>query len=193
MLKELLRPTGLFLSSIRISPLYLLLKFKLFVKDENALLFKQDIANYQSSFFDLLFMRKELKELLYFRLGYISAPFKLICGSYPLYFDNKQCKIGGGIKMEHPHGTHINAERIGINLSIKHNVTIGVNKGKRPTIGNNVSIACGACVLGGVKIGDNVKIGANCVVVKDVPNNATVIGVPARIVRLNGERVDIKL
>lgn len=46
---------------------------------------------------------------------------------------------------------------------------------------------------GGVKIGDNVKIGANCVVVKDVPNNATVIGVPARIVRLNGERVDIKL
>lgn len=193
MLKELLRPIGLFLSSIRISPLYLLLKFKLFVKDENALLFKQDIANYQSSFFDLLFMRKELKELLYFRLGYISAPFKLICGSYPLYFDNKQCKIGGGIKMEHPHGTHINAERIGINLSIKHNVTIGVNKGKRPTIGNNVSIACGACVLGGVKIGDNVKIGANCVVVKDVPNNATVIGVPARIVRLNGERVDIKL
>ena len=66
MLKELLRPTGLFLSSIRISPLYLMLKFKLFVKDENALLFKQDIANYQSSFFDLLFMRKELKELLYF-------------------------------------------------------------------------------------------------------------------------------
>ena len=47
--------------------------------------------------------------------------------------------------------------------------------------------------VGGVKIGDNVKIGANCVVVKDVPNNATVIGVPARIVRLNGERVDIKL
>lgn len=193
MLKELLRPIGLFLSSIRISPLYLLLKFKLFVKDKNALLFKQDIANYQSSFFDLLFMRKELKELLYFRLGYISAPFKLICGSYPLYFDNKQCKIGGGIKMEHPHGSHINAERIGINLSIKHNVTIGVNKGKRPTIGNNVSIACGACVLGGVKIGDNVKIGANCVVIKDVPNNATVVGVPARIVRLNGERVDIKL
>lgn len=151
MLKELLRPIGLFLSGIRISPLYLLLKFKLFVKDENALLFKQDIANYQSSFFDLLFMRKELKELLYFRLGYISAPFKLICGSYPLYFDNKQCKIGGGIKMEHPHGSHINAERIGINLSIKHNVTIGVNKGKRPTIGNNVSIACGACVLGGGK------------------------------------------
>ena len=193
MLKKLLRPIGIFLNGIRIFPLFLLLKFKLFVKDENALLFKQDIANYQSSFFDLLFMRKELKELLYFRLGYISAPFKLICGSYPLYFDNKQCKIGGGIKMEHPHGTHINAERIGINLSIKHNVTIGVNKGKRPTIGNNVSIACGACVLGGVKIGDNVKIGATCVVVKDVPNNATVIGVPARIVRLNGERVDIKL
>lgn len=49
------------------------------------------------------------------------------------------------------------------------------------------------CVGGGVKIGDNVKIGANCVVIKDVPNNATVVGVPARIVRLNGERVDIKL
>ena len=49
------------------------------------------------------------------------------------------------------------------------------------------------CVGGGGKIGDNVKIGANCVVIKNVPNNATVVGVPARIVRLNGERVDIKL
>ena len=68
-----------------------------------------------------------------------------------------------------------------------------MNKGKRPIIGNNVSIACGACVLGGVKIGNNVIIGANSVVIKDVPNNATVVGVPARIVRLNGERVDIKL
>ena len=193
MLKKLLRPIGIFLNGIRIFPLFLLLKFKLFIKDENALLFKQDIANYQLSFFNLLFMRKELKELLYFRLGYISAPFKLICGSYPLYFDNKQCKIGGGIKMEHPHGSHINAERIGINLSIKHNVTIGMNKGKRPIIGNNVSIACGACVLGGGKIGNNVIIGANSVVIKDVPNNATVVGVPARIVKLNGERVDIKL
>lgn len=47
--------------------------------------------------------------------------------------------------------------------------------------------------VGGVKIGNNVIIGANSVVIKDVPNNATVVGVPARIVKLNGERVDIKL
>ena len=86
--------------------------------------------------------------------------------------------------MEHPHGTHINAERIGINLSIKHNVTIGVNKGKRPTIGNNVGFGPGAKVLGKVTIGDNCFVAANAVVVKDMPANSLIGGVPAKVIKI---------
>lgn len=65
--------------------------------------------------------------------------------------------------------------------------------GGKPTIGDNVFIGCGACVLGAISIGNNVSIGANSVVMKDVPNNAVVVGNPAHIVRLNGEKVNIHL
>lgn len=58
-----------------------------------------------------------------------------------------------------------------------------VQGGKPPTIGDNVLIGCDAKVLGDIKIGNNVKIGAGAVVVKDVPDNATVIGVPAYILK----------
>ena len=72
-------------------------------------------------------------------------------------------------------------------------ITIGNNKGDVPTIGNNVSIGCGAVIVGGIVVGDNVNIGTNCVIVKNVPSNCTVVGNPAYIVKLNGERVCIKL
>ena len=60
-------------------------------------------------------------------------------------------------------------------------------------IGDNVRIMTGATVFGGISVGNNVTIGANTVVNKDVPDNCVVVGNPARIVKLNGERVDIKL
>lgn len=72
---------------------------------------------------------------------------------------------------------------IGDNCRIMHHVTIGgtTENGGIPKIGNNVFIGVGAVVLGGIIIGDNVKIGANAVVVKNVPNNSTAVGVPAII------------
>ena len=70
---------------------------------------------------------------------------------------------------------------------------IGLNHNELPVLGNHVFCGVGCCILGGVKIGDNVNIGANSVVVKDVPSNTTVIGNPARIVKLNGKKVDIPL
>ena len=83
---------------------------------------------------------------------------------------------------------------IGDNVSLYQGVTLGgvsFNKGKRhPTIGNHVVIGCNACVLGNINIGSNVRIGAGSVVLKDVPDDCTVVGVPGRIVRRAGVRTN---
>jgi serine O-acetyltransferase len=74
--------------------------------------------------------------------------------------------------------------RIGDNVVISQHVTIGGRGGFGvPIIGNNVFIGAGARILGEIKIGDNAKIGANAVVLNDVPENATAVGVPARIIQ----------
>jgi len=70
----------------------------------------------------------------------------------------------------------------------------GIVKGKRhPTIGNNVVVGAGAKVLGNISIGDNSYIGANAVVIKDVPANSTVVGVPGRITKQDGKKMDVSL
>ena len=95
-------------------------------------------------------------------------------------------KIGKGFYIGHFGGIIVHSDaQIGGNCSIGPGVVIGTrglgNKGV-PQIGNNVYIGVGAKVLGNIRIGNNVKIGANAVVVKDVPNNTTVLGIPARVI-----------
>jgi len=69
-------------------------------------------------------------------------------------------------------------------LYAKNAMSTGKEIGKRhPNIGNNVFIWCGAKILGNISIGDNVKIGANAVVLNDVPSNVTVVGIPGKIVK----------
>lgn len=84
---------------------------------------------------------------------------------------------------------------VGNDVLMYHNVTLGGtgnHHGKRhPTIKNNVIISSGAKVLGPITIGENSKIGANAVVLKDVPDNATVVGIPAKVVKLNNEKVNL--
>lgn len=72
--------------------------------------------------------------------------------------------------------------KLGEGCTIFQGVTLGQNKGKYPMVGNNVIIYAGAKVVGGVVVGDNAIIGANAVVVKDVPNNTIVGGVPAKVI-----------
>lgn len=76
--------------------------------------------------------------------------------------------------------------KIGDNCKICQNVTIGCRNGVGPPIiCNNVFIGTGAVVIGKITIGDNVKIGANSVVTKDVPNNATVVGIPGKVIKVS--------
>ena len=86
---------------------------------------------------------------------------------------------------------------IGDNVLLYQGVTLGgtgKETGKRhPTIGNNVVIGTGAKVLGNINIGDNSYIGANAVVIKDAPPNSTVVGIPGRITKQQGQRIDEQL
>ena len=104
-------------------------------------------------------------------------------------------KIGRRLVIDHGTGIVIGATaEIGDDCLFYQGVTLGgtgAARGKRhPTIGNNVMIGCGAKVLGPFKVGDNARIAANSVVLNEVPANSTVVGVPGRGVRLNGEKLD---
>ena len=103
-------------------------------------------------------------------------------------------QIGTGFFIDHGMGVVIGeTAEIGDYVTLFQGVTLGgtgKERGKRhPTLGNHVVVGAGAKILGGIKIGDNVKIGANSVVLKSVPANSTVIGVPARVIKMEGERL----
>ena len=97
--------------------------------------------------------------------------------------------IGPGLFIPHSLGIVIGHEVVaGKNLEVFQNVTIGSNRKERngrmmPIIGDNVSIGSGAVVVGAINIGNNVKIGANSYVDKDIPSNVVVAGCPAKIVK----------
>lgn len=102
-------------------------------------------------------------------------------------------KIGKGLLIDHGSGVVIGeTAEIGDYCLLYQGCTLGgtgKETGKRhPTLGNNVMVGCGAKILGPFKVGDGAKIAANAVVLEEVPPNATAVGVPARIVRLNGRK-----
>jgi serine O-acetyltransferase len=120
-------------------------------------------------------------------IKYKLAPFALI--SLWLNRVINGCVIGAGAKFDqgfvimHPVGVVINSKVSGgKNIIIESGVVIGDEKGQAPSLGNNIFIGAGAKIIGGVTIGDNVKIGANAVVVKDLPSNVTAVGIPAKVI-----------
>jgi len=107
-------------------------------------------------------------------------------------------RIGRGLFIDHGMGVIVGETTIiGENVTLYQGVTLGgtgKEKGKRhPTIGNDVVIGAGAKVLGNISIGDNSYVGANAVVIKDVPPNSTVVGVPGRITKQDGKKLDLNL
>jgi len=104
--------------------------------------------------------------------------------------------IARGFFIDHGMGVVVGETSIiGKNCTLYQGVTLGgtgKERGKRhPTLGDNVTVSTGAKVLGSVTIGDNVKIGANSVVIRSVPPDCTVVGVPGRVVRRAGKRVGV--
>ena len=138
----------------------------------------------------------------YFRLCNFFYKKKLNKGFNPFYLFSKitlvrlrykygidippETNIGSSLYIGHFGGIFINANCvIGKNFNISQGVTIGYKDGC-PTIGDNVYFAPGSKTFGPIKIGNNVAIGANCVVTKDVPDNGVVVGIPGKVISLEG-------
>lgn len=104
-----------------------------------------------------------------------------------------RCPIGPGIFFPHTQGTVIGALSIGDNVTIFQGATLGAkeidfsySQNGRPVVGNNVTIGSGAKILGGICLGDGSRVGANAVVLSDVPEGVLVVGVPAKAVDVDG-------
>jgi|SRR5579884_847810 len=139
---------------------------------------------------------KSFRSVFYHRIKCSSLSGEVLVKTISIFFQPLSTlvidvrDIGPGLVIQHGIATLIGAQRIGRNCLIRQQVTIGyTNDTDCPTIGDNVSVGCGAKILGNITVGNNVKVGANAVVIKNVPDNCTVVGVPARIVRQNGVRI----
>jgi serine O-acetyltransferase len=160
------------------------------------ILFTRDCKGFSDVLY-LLAKYPEFRSLYYYRLsrGNIIGTI----GSVAARSLFKPCRalyltcpeIGPGFFIQHGYATAVSAQKIGSNCSINQCAAIGwTDRTRPPILGDNVNVKHGAKVLGPITIGDNVTIGANAVVVKNVPPNCVVVGVPARIVRRDGIRVD---
>ena len=138
---------------------------------------------------------REFRNLVYYRLrrgnlaGVVASSIAAFVwrGEPTLHLASSE--IGPGLFIQHGFATIVAARRVGANCWINQQVTIGFDgPGERPVLGDGVSVHAGAKVLGGVTIGDGARIGANAVVIADVPAGYTAVGVPARLLPPKRER-----
>lgn len=127
------------------------------------------------------------------KLNFIRKPFSVIYKILYFYIKGKgielpcEVELGKNFRIDHQGGIVISGySKFGNNCIIRNGVTVGISKvgeNKAPIFGNNVDIGTGAKILGNIKIGNNVIIGANAVVIKDVPDNSIAVGIPAKIIK----------
>jgi serine O-acetyltransferase len=178
-----------------------------------ALFFYSDIRAAQKrdpaakSFIEILFLYQGLHAMVAYRIAHFLYNMHMFfLARYISQFVrwatgieiHPGAKIGKRFFIDHGMGVVIGETAIiGDDVLIYQGVTLGgtgLEKGKRhPTIGSNIVIGAGAKVLGNITVGDNSYIGSNAVVIKDVPPNSTVVGVPGRITKQDGKKIDISL
>lgn len=162
-------------------------------------LIAEDFRTHDRSLIELGFWAVAIHRFGNWRMGIrpkpIRAPFSLL---YMILFQLMALSfgislpyntvLGRRVRIWHHGGIFVGARSIGDDVHLRHNVTMGVlHRGEddaKPVIGNRVDIGVGAAILGAVEVGDDVVIGPNSVVLKDVPPDSTVFGVPARPVKL---------
>jgi serine O-acetyltransferase len=193
--------------------LYILLALFVIKQVLIAIFFYSDIRAAQKrdpaakSFIEVLLLYQGLHALVAYRIGHAFYKMRLF---FLARWLSQMARWATGIEI-HPgarigkrffidHGMGVvvgETAIIGDDVLLYQGVTLGgtgIEQGKRhPTVGNNVVIGTGAKVLGNITIGDNSYIGANAVVIKDVPPNSTVVGVPGRITKQDGKKMDISL
>lgn len=188
----------LLLSALRLFPHYILFNFHY-----NSKIIKQDISrwlkeidcnyNFHFGFILLMTFYPEYRNLFYKRIGKIYLIINWLCPKMNTLFIVTN-DIGPGLFIQHGFATIIAAKSIGKNCWINQQVTIGYsNKTDTPELGDNVVVNAGAKIIGKVKVGNNSLVGANAVVVKNVPDNCTVVGVPAYVIKRNGKKVKEEL
>ena len=136
---------------------------------------------------------KHWRNIFYYRIGNVKYLIQWLCPEENSISIPVSTPIGTHLVLVHAINSFINAESIGDNFTCYQNVTIGSNKNKRPVIGNNVTLYTSSIIIGNICIGNNVEIGAGAVITKSVPDNCVVVGNPARITKLEGEKVNILL
>jgi len=178
-----------------------------------SIIFYQDIKAAQKrdpaakGFFEILFLYQGLHALIFHRIAHFFYKINFFflaryISQLGRWFTGIEihpgAKIGKRFFIDHGMGVVIGETAIvGDDVLLYQGVTLGgtgLEKGKRhPTIGNNVVVGAGAKVLGNITVGDNSYIGSNSVVIKDVPANSTVVGIPGRITKQDGKKIDISL
>lgn len=174
-------------------------------KKEIKAVFDRDPA--AKSFIEVLLTYSGLHAIIFYRISH--ALLKMRVPFFPRWLSqvgkfftgieiHPGATIGKELFIDHGMGVVIGETTIvGDNVTLYQGVTLGgtgKEKGKRhPTLGDNIVVGAGAKVLGNITIGDNSYIGSNAVVIKDVPPNSTVVGVPGRITKQDGKKIDISL
>jgi len=178
-----------------------------------AIFFREDIKAAQrrdpaaKGFFEILFLYQGLRALINYRVSHFFYKIRFfflarLLSQISRHFTGIEihpgAQIGKRFFIDHGMGVVIGETAIiGDDVLLYQGVTLGgtgLEKGKRhPTIGNNVVIGAGAKVLGNIIVGDNSYIGSNAVVIKDIPHNSTVVGVPGRITKQDGRKMDFDL
>jgi serine O-acetyltransferase len=143
------------------------------------------------------FRKPEFRNLLYHRLRHAGPGARMAARLTSIFYrPEPTCRlwtddIGEGLYIAHGVATMIGAKKIGRHCWVNQQISIGYSdSGEGPVLEDGVRVYCGAKVLGAITIGRNTRIGANAVVLKSAPPDCVLAGVPARIIRRNGVRVD---